>query len=71
MEEKKERESYRAKIEFFTNIAHEIKTPLTLIKGPLESIMCNKPFDEETKESLNMVMKNTDRLLSLTYQLLD
>ena len=71
VEEKKERESYRAKIEFFTNIAHEIKTPLTLIKGPLENIMCNKPFDEETKESLNMVMKNTDRLLSLTYQLLD
>ena len=71
VEEEKERESYHAKIEFFTNIAHEIKTPLTLIKGPLEYIMHSKPFDEETKESLDTVMKNTDRLLSLTYQLLD
>lgn len=71
VEKEKERESYHAKIEFFTNIAHEIKTPLTLIKGPLEYIMHSKPFDEETKESLDTVMKNTDRLLSLTYQLLD
>lgn len=71
VEEEKERESYHAKIEFFTNIAHEIKTPLTLIKGPLEYVMHSKPFDEETRESLDTVMKNTDRLLSLTYQLLD
>lgn len=71
MEQVKERESYHAKIEFFTNIAHEIKTPLTLIKAPLEYIIDNKQFDEETEESLDIMMKNTDRLLSLTYQLLD
>ena len=71
VEQEKERESYHAKIEFFTNIAHEIKTPLTLIKGPLEYIIHNKSFDVETKESLDTVMKNTERLLSLTYQLLD
>lgn len=71
VEQEKEHESYHAKIEFFTNIAHEIKTPLTLIKGPLEYIIHNKLFDEETKESLDTVMKNTERLLSLTYQLLD
>ena len=71
VEQEKECESYHAKIEFFTNIAHEIKTPLTLIKGPLEYIIHNKTFDTETKESLDTVMKNTERLLSLTYQLLD
>ena len=64
VEQEKEHESYHAKIEFFTNIAHEIKTPLTLIKGPLEYIIHNKLFDEETKESLDTVMKNTERLLS-------
>ncbi len=32
-EHKKEKEIYQAKIEFFTNVAHEIRTPLTLIKG--------------------------------------
>ena len=42
-----------------------------MIKGPLEYIIHNKTFDTETKESLDTVMKNTERLLSLTYQLLD
>lgn len=71
VEQKKERESYRAKMEFFTNIAHEIKTPLTLIKAPLEYILHNKTFDSDTKNSLITIMKNTERLLSLSYQLLD
>lgn len=34
LEQEKEREVYHAKIDFFTNVAHEIRTPLTLIKGP-------------------------------------
>lgn len=34
-EQEKEREIYNAKFDFFTNVAHEIRTPLTLIKGPL------------------------------------
>lgn len=40
--QEKEREIYNAKIEFFTNVAHEIRTPLTLIKGPLENIILKK-----------------------------
>ena len=39
---RKEKEIYHAKIDFFTNIAHEIRTPLTLIKGPLENILHRK-----------------------------
>ncbi|RYD94607.1 MAG: hybrid sensor histidine kinase/response regulator, partial [Sphingobacteriales bacterium] len=39
LENDKEREIYHAKIEFFTNIAHEIRTPLTLIKGPMEKLI--------------------------------
>jgi len=38
-----EREIYNAKIEFFTNIAHEIRTPLTLIKMPLDKLI-NKQY---------------------------
>ncbi|WP_240315134.1 hybrid sensor histidine kinase/response regulator transcription factor [Mucilaginibacter pineti] len=66
-----EREIYNAKIEFFTNVAHEIRTPLTLIKMPLDKLI-NREFDDpETIENLAMIKKNTNRLIGLTNQLLD
>ena len=70
-EQEKEREIYHAKIDFFTNVAHEIRTPLTLIKGPLENIILKKEVDPETREDLNIMKQNTERLLNLTNQLLD
>ena len=70
-EQEKEREVYTAKIDFFTNVAHEIRTPLTLIKGPLENILLKKQVDPEIREDLNIMKQNTERLLSLTNQLLD
>ena len=70
-EQEKEREVYQAKIDFFTNVAHEIRTPLTLIKGPLENIILKKQVDVEIREDLNIMEQNTERLLSLTNQLLD
>lgn len=70
-EQEKEREVYHAKIDFFTNVAHEIRTPLTLIKGPLENIILKKQVDAETREDLNIMKQNTERLLNLTNQLLD
>lgn len=70
-EQEKEREVYHAKIDFFTNVAHEIRTPLTLIKGPLENIIQKKKVDSETHEDLNIMKQNTERLLNLTNQLLD
>jgi len=70
-EHEKEKEIYQAKIEFFTNIAHEIQTPLTLIIGPVERML--KKADEHLgiKKSLLMVEKNAKRLAELTSQLLD
>ena len=70
-EQEKEREIYYAKIDFFTNVAHEIRTPLTLINGPLENILLKKTVDPEIREDLNIMKQNTERLLSLTNQLLD
>ena len=70
-EQEKEREVYHAKIDFFTNVAHEIRTPLTLIKGPLENILLKKQLDVETREDLHIMEQNTERLLNLTNQLLD
>jgi signal transduction histidine kinase/ligand-binding sensor domain-containing protein len=69
-EHEKEKEIYEAKIEFFTNIAHEIQTPLTLILGPVE-MMIEEAEGQPIKSSLLMVEKNANRLAKLTNQLLD
>ncbi len=71
MEIAKEKEPYEAKMKFFTNVAHEIKTPLTLIKGPLEKVIKKAGDMAEIKDSLRIMEKNTGRLVDLTNQLLD
>lgn len=68
---RKEKESYDAKITFFTNVAHEIRTPLSLIKAPLEQILKKDEVGKETKADLMIMQRNSDRLLSLINQLLD
>ncbi|MBC7851483.1 MAG: histidine kinase [Chitinophagaceae bacterium] len=70
LEHEKEKEIYQAKIDFFTNIAHEIKTPLTLIKAPMENII-RKAGNLDIDRNLRIMEKNTDRLIELTNQLLD
>ncbi|MBN9382165.1 MAG: histidine kinase [Chitinophagaceae bacterium] len=67
----KEKELYEAKMQFFTNVAHEIKTPLTLIKGPLEKVIRKAGDDPGIRDSLRIMERNTDRLVDLTHQLLD
>jgi Signal transduction histidine kinase len=71
LEHEKEKEIYQAKIEFFTNVAHEIRTPLTLIKGPMEKIMKQIDAVPAISNNLHIMKRNTDRLLDLTTQLLD
>ncbi|MBG9377174.1 response regulator [Panacibacter sp. DH6] len=71
LEMAKEREVYNAKIDFFTNVTHEIRTPLTLIKLPVEKLLRSFAEDSYLKEHLTMIEKNTDRLINLTSQLLD
>ncbi len=66
----KEKELYKAKMDFFMHITHEIKTPLTLIKGPLEKII-EGSAPEKTNKWLRTINQNTDRLLLLTDNLLD
>ncbi|MCX2481331.1 ATP-binding protein [Pedobacter sp. MC2016-15] len=70
-EHEKEKEIYQAKIEFFTNIAHEIQTPLTLIVGPVELLISKTMEHPGIRKSLLMVEKNARRLAELTTQLLD
>ncbi len=70
-EKNREIEIYNEKINFFSSIAHEIKTPLTLIKTPLQNIMNNGEFDVEIKEDLNLINQNTEQLSQLINELLD
>lgn len=70
-EAEKEKELYDAKIQFFTFITHEIRTPLTLIKAPLEKVIQLNEGSEKTRQNLHVIEKNTQRLLDLSNQLLD
>ena len=68
---KKEKEIYQAKMEFFTNIAHEIKTPLTLIKGPVENLGELAGDLPAITAEVQTMERNTDRLIQLVNQILD
>ncbi|OQP45576.1 hypothetical protein A4H97_32250 [Niastella yeongjuensis] len=70
-QERKEKEIYEAKFEFFTNVAHEIRTPLTLIKGPLENLMEKVDELPAIKDDVTMMERNTNRLMTLITQILD
>lgn len=69
---RKEHEVHEAKIRFFTMIAHEIRTPVSLIIAPLEKIMHSPhTLPNEIQANLTIIDRNSHRLLSLVNQLLD
>lgn len=67
----KDKAIYEAKINFFTTVAHEIKTPLTLIKAPYEQLTSSKNDAQEYADNIEIMGENIDRLLILTNQILD
>lgn len=78
LELKQDQEMRDARLQFFTMIAHEIRTPVTLIIGPLESLkehwkqVSGKLSDGETiTQTLSVIDRNAQRLLLLVNQLLD
>lgn len=60
----------RNKMQFFTNISHEFRTPLTLIVGPLQE-MYQTESDKERSHITKMMLRNANRLLRLINQILD
>ncbi|MCU0428716.1 MAG: ATP-binding protein [Cytophagaceae bacterium] len=66
----KELELYQSKIEFFTNLSHDIRTPLTLILAPLELLRAKISSNVEALKMVDTMDRNARRLLSLVDELL-
>lgn len=71
IENKRNIELNKAKLQFFTNISHEFKTPLTLILGPLQSILENYSGSNSNYKKLKVVESSANRLLRLINRLMD
>ncbi|GJM28005.1 MAG: hybrid sensor histidine kinase/response regulator [Cyclobacteriaceae bacterium] len=70
LELEKAKEIDQAKTQFFANISHEFRTPLTLILGPIKQ-MYDGTFTGDKHTVLGVVIRNSKRLLHLVNQLLD
>ena len=65
------KENTAAKLQFFTNISHEFRTPLTLILGPLQQILSNYNGSNEMYKKLMVIESSSNHLLSLINRLMD
>ena len=70
-DKEKEIELSELKLNFFTNISHEFRTPLTLIISPLNELMENLDVNPKIAKKLSIIDRNANRLLNLINQLLD
>ncbi len=59
------------KLMFFTDIAHEFKTPLSLIVGPVNSLICKVLNEEDQKFCYSVLSRNVNRMTYLVNQFLD
>lgn len=71
IDKEKEMELTEAKLNFFTNISHEFRTPLTLIISPLKELLDGEKLPVKAYKNLTYIDRNTNRLLNLINQLLD
>ncbi|MEN2399956.1 two-component regulator propeller domain-containing protein [Flavobacterium sp. MC2016-06] len=68
---KREEELHENRLAFFTDIAHEFQTPLTLIMGPVQKLSEVTNLNEKSQRFVSMIQRNSSRLLFLTQQLLE
>ena len=64
-------EATEAKLNFFTNVSHEFRTPLTLMLSPLEDMLNNERLVAMAGKNLKLINQNAFRLLKLVNQLID
>ncbi len=68
---RRDKQISQAKINFFMQTAHDIRTPLTLIKAPLGEILKNEQLTEQGTTNLNLAIQSTDNLSELANNLMD
>ncbi|WP_342977095.1 response regulator, partial [Bacteroides finegoldii] len=68
---RKQRKVSAEKIHFFINTAHDIRTPLTLIKAPLEELREKEELSKEGISNMNTALRNVNALLRLTTNLIN
>ncbi|WP_169630337.1 hybrid sensor histidine kinase/response regulator transcription factor [Flavobacterium sp. ASW18X] len=71
LENEKNRVLNDAKLQFFTNISHEFRTPLTLITGPLQQLLTDYKGSRVVYKKLLVIESNANRLLQLINRLMD
>lgn len=71
IERQNEEHNHQMKLRLFTNFSHEMRTPLTLIIGPLSQLISNENLPDTILKQLKLMNKNANRLLQLVNQLMD
>ncbi len=64
-------EATQEKLIFFTNISHELKTPLSLVLGPIETLADSPNLMKEQYDLLNLSIRNSERLLRLINEIIE
>lgn len=67
----KEKKETKDKIDFYTNTAHDIRTPLTLVKTPIDDILNSEDINDEVRSKLKVASKGVNSLLGIVSNLIN
>ncbi|WP_294081278.1 hybrid sensor histidine kinase/response regulator transcription factor [Proteiniphilum sp. UBA5384] len=71
IEKEHKQKTHEAKLDFFTNVAHEFFTPLTLIFGPVQHLLDNADLDSYAKHYIYIIKNNAERMQKLISELIE
>lgn len=71
IEKQHEQKFYESRLNFFTNVAHEFFTPLTLIYTPVQHLLEQSGLDKETEKYLLIIKNNAERMQKLISELME
>ncbi|MCM4151072.1 hybrid sensor histidine kinase/response regulator [Arenibacter sp. N53] len=71
IKQERNHELYQQKLSFFTNVSHDLRTPLTLIIGPLEEMLSSGEIEQKLQKKLMRIHKNGQLLLNIVNQILN